>query len=362
MMSRGGFDVIIGNPPWREYAKVRKEYRILNYSTENCGNLHGICTERVLALRGPHGRSSFIVQLPLVSSSRMASVRSCLRQRSRSLYVMPFDDRPGRLFDGLEHCRAVIFLSQGVADLAALAMSTGHYQRWLSEFRDSLFQLFEYARPGEHSLFPDLFPKCGTELSRRVLEKLTLTDGQRLNMMLSKLATDHLIFYQEATQYWVKAAIGLPYYAKNGAEGVQPHGRALHFRSRRDTSTAFAALNSSLFYLYFITYGDCFHLSDTLATTFPLASSLGSERRLPQLGRQLMGDLRANGTRETIRTSDGNEITYEEFYGWKSKPIIDEIDCVLAKHYGFTDEELDFIINYDIKYRMGRDAESEHEG
>jgi len=30
-----------------------------------------------------------------------------------------------------------------------------------------------------------------------------------------------------------------------------------------------------------------------------------------------------------------------------------EIDRVLADHYGFTDEELDFIINYDIKYRMG---------
>ena len=36
-----------------------------------------------------------------------------------------------------------------------------------------------------------------------------------------------------------------------------------------------------------------------------------------------------------------------------SKPIIDEIDKVLARHYGFTEEELDFIINYDIKYRMG---------
>jgi len=35
--------------------------------------------------------------------------------------------------------------------------------------------------------------------------------------------------------------------------------------------------------------------------------------------------------------------------------IIDEIDRVLARHYGFTDEELDFIINYDIKYRMGDD-------
>ena len=42
-----------------------------------------------------------------------------------------------------------------------------------------------------------------------------------------------------------------------------------------------------------------------------------------------------------------------------SKPIIDEIDKVLAKHYGFTEEELDFIINYDIKYRMGDELESE---
>jgi hypothetical protein len=38
---------------------------------------------------------------------------------------------------------------------------------------------------------------------------------------------------------------------------------------------------------------------------------------------------------------------------------------VLAQHYGFTDEELDFIINHDIKYRMGDelfyDGEEEEE-
>jgi hypothetical protein len=34
---------------------------------------------------------------------------------------------------------------------------------------------------------------------------------------------------------------------------------------------------------------------------------------------------------------------------------------VLAAHYGFTDEELDFIVNYDIKYRMGRDATVDEE-
>ena len=45
---------------------------------------------------------------------------------------------------------------------------------------------------------------------------------------------------------------------------------------------------------------------------------------------------------------------YDEYTPSNSKPIIDEIDKVLAEHYGFTDEELDFIINYDIKYRMGK--------
>ena len=38
----------------------------------------------------------------------------------------------------------------------------------------------------------------------------------------------------------------------------------------------------------------------------------------------------------------------------KSKPILDEIDAVLAGHYGFTEEELDLLVNYDIKYRLGR--------
>jgi len=33
---------------------------------------------------------------------------------------------------------------------------------------------------------------------------------------------------------------------------------------------------------------------------------------------------------------------------------------VLAKHYGFTDEQLDFITNYDIKYRMGLAGKAEN--
>jgi len=42
-------------------------------------------------------------------------------------------------------------------------------------------------------------------------------------------------------------------------------------------------------------------------------------------------------------------------------PIMGEIDRPLARHYGLRPEgeELDFIINYDVKYRMTADTQEE---
>ncbi|MBC8243440.1 MAG: hypothetical protein H8E20_03515 [Verrucomicrobia bacterium] len=37
----------------------------------------------------------------------------------------------------------------------------------------------------------------------------------------------------------------------------------------------------------------------------------------------------------------------------------DENDSVASGHYGFTAGELNFILNYDIKYRLGRSTEEE---
>jgi hypothetical protein len=71
---------------------------------------------------------------------------------------------------------------------------------------------------------------------------------------------------------------------------------------------------------------------------------------LQQLCQQLMEDFQ----RHARHLKRGNTGSYT-IYAKKSKPIIDEIDRVLANHYGFTSEELDFIINYDRKYRIGSD-------
>ena len=39
--------------------------------------------------------------------------------------------------------------------------------------------------------------------------------------------------------------------------------------------------------------------------------------------------------------------------------VVDEIDGLLAEHYGLSKEELDFVINYDLKIRMGAAPDDE---
>lgn len=89
---------------------------------------------------------------------------------------------------------------------------------------------------------------------------------------------------------------------------------------------------------------------------------LGQLRKesIEELGRELEKRLRSTATKRSRKYPSGI-VQYEEYYPVEGKAVIDSIDRALAQHYGFTDEELDFIINYDIKYRMGRDAEGDEE-
>ena len=55
----------------------------------------------------------------------------------------------------------------------------------------------------------------------------------------------------------------------------------------------------------------------------------------------------------------GGAVSYQRFRPKTAKALFDEVDRVLAEHYKLTSQELDFILNYDIKYRMGQDGGEE---
>ena len=46
-------------------------------------------------------------------------------------------------------------------------------------------------------------------------------------------------------------------------------------------------------------------------------------------------------------------MNYQQFQARYSKSIINKIDEVLANHYGLTQDEMDFVIHYDERFRLG---------
>ena len=66
-------------------------------------------------------------------------------------------------------------------------------------------------------------------------------------------------------------------------------------------------------------------------------------------------------TKSTHYKTTGNDVVYDEYYPKLSKSFIDRIDEKLGSLYDFTAEEMDFIVNFDIKYRMGDELNNDSE-
>ena len=60
-----------------------------------------------------------------------------------------------------------------------------------------------------------------------------------------------------------------------------------------------------------------------------------------------------------VSTRTGDTIAYAAFNYQALRPILEEIDQVVAGHFGFTEAQADFIVSYDAKYRMGQSGEDD---
>ena len=91
---------------------------------------------------------------------------------------------------------------------------------------------------------------------------------------------------------------------------------------------------------------------------FSLSTIVGSERtQIDRLSNELNASLDDNSEIRTRNQKATGLVHLQTFFVGKSKGLIDEVDVILAKIAGLSDEDADFVINYDIKYRMGADED-----
>jgi len=172
------------------------------------------------------------------------------------------------------------------------------------------------------------------------------------------------VFYARKVHAFLNVLDFIPkIYDGHGKRRDPSEQKMLEFDTKPLADAALCALNSTLFRWFLSTFSDCRNLNRREVLSIPLGLSHVVQQegaRVAKLARSLSESLQQNSETREMRFKD-DVLKVQCIIPRHSKPILDEIDTVLAGHYGFTAEELDFILNYDIKYRLGRDAESDDE-
>jgi len=333
IMHAGGFDVIIGNPPYVDYSKVRDTYRVLekDYSTLESGNLYALITERTIPLS--EGRYGFILPLSSTNANGNSSLQEFIR-KSPSLHVSHYAVRPSKLFTGVDMNLTIVL----GARRGAQSHNTTSFNRWPSAFRENLFSTLQYATH-DISAKKCAFPKFGNSLEPSIWKKLN-TVKERISTYTVEHPSRCLAFHGFG-RYWRKCIL----------EALSDNYQEFSVASRL-APFVICLLNSQLSYWYWISSSDCYRFTKTDALNLTVPS--GAEgQEFTRLSKDLLESYEANSVVQE-KIARNMQVTKEkQFFPALSKDIIDNIDKVLAQEYGFTEEELDFIINYDIKYRMG---------
>ena len=362
IQGNGGFDVIIGNPPYVVYTERNFAYIISNsYRTLPCANLYAYCIERSNYILNNNGRFGMIVPNSSISADKLKPLQRIITE-NKKCWISNYSWRPSKLFEGADMLLAIIINCR--TNLKEVHSSK--YYKWYNEYRQSLFENVTYANT-TNLLIEGSIPKIPANIFNVILSKMQTQASDKLlryEMLLSM--SEHKYYYFRAVQYWFKILDKEPVYLDNGVQCVTGEMKPIYVTSEYDKYIQIAILSSSLFFTHYITWSSCQVVNSRDFNMQMCISNLDKYKKdsLFELGKLLQTDFEINShTIERNYSKKGRDFTMKKqhFFIKKSKPIIDEIDKVLAQHYGFTDEELDFIINYDIKYRMGSELDTDNE-
>jgi len=357
---RGGFDVIIGNPPYVEYTPQfqAKEYQAVGYTTAACGDLYALVTERCTRLRSKHGGLGLIVPISIFCTDGFAPLQKLCWQQLGMRWISTYSNRPAQVFEGAQK-RVTILLARDKEPSGQEMTWTSGYHRWKGEERDALMKakLSYIDRPRFGKFQAASVEKLGSATELSAFEKVVAKSHPLAAAI--RTTSQFPIYYTRKFSYFLLFLNRVPKIKRlDTGKAVPPSElKDLFFSTETAQQAALGVLSSSTFFWFWNTLSDCRNLNRRDLHTFPFnpeTVDAGSQKAFAKLGQRYLQALDQNASQMTK-----SGLSIESFDIPVAKPILDEIDTLLAGHYGLSAEELDFVINYDIKYRMGEELEGE---
>ena len=324
------YHIVVGNPPYVEDFKSGLEL------SDRYGNIYANILLNAAKKLEKNGAIGFIIPLSYVSTPRMKKLRDELGVLVSEQYILSFADRPDCLFDSV-HQKLCILI--GKDKKSEKTVYTGNYQYWYKQERATLFTDIQMVKNKHKN--EDFIPKLGTEQDIVIYKKITDTRKMQSVYDISRNGTES-VYLNRREAFWMKA------YREQVDD---PEYKVFSFKSPIEADYCYCLINSSLFWWYWISVSDCWHVSKDLnGFMMPMKVNMTGATELAQGLRQRLEETKVYvGTKQTQ-------------YEYKHRECLEEIraiDDFINAAYGLTEAESNYIKNFAIRYRTsgGIDAD-----
>lgn len=280
VMARGGFDAIIGNPPYIQKSQIPNLLlaSLLGYKVNVFTDLFEVCYERSLGLLSPSGRHGMIVMSSLARGDKCQGLRQLISELGMSEWWSTYSIRPASLFTGIKVRNTILIIGPGSGTF------TTSNKVFSAESRQWLFSTLEYA-PTSRS------PKDGPVrggVVQALAEKLMTHE-----LVLDKTRSQE-IFFRRSGKYWMPVLLGPPRFFRSfpGDTGEADLVAESSSLGRGEPqSLAIAVSGSKLGYLNWALLGDDFNVSGKQTVNARKFAMLAHSRdeSLEQLAASIVG-------------------------------------------------------------------------
>jgi len=345
IMHRGGFDVVVGNPPY--VAKGKVDYKVVGLKTAGTPDIYAPMTERAATLCAPAGRLGMILPISAQFSEDFRALREYLTGRFPQRWVSTFSRNPAALFEAGLGVRSSIIVA-GPGDETRTLTTRTH--RWVEGYRPALFESLRYtSMPGDVIAATDSWPRAHSPATAAMTAAMLESCPSRLTTAVRRRG-EHQVGMKSIGLYWISCYSTEPPSYTLAGEPI-PHtavrGIAFEDENYRDAALAVLASKSALY--WWATNGDDFNVTGGLLIRVPVdLHRLGLEDReaLSEIGRDLAAAL-------------PEHVQYTKYAGkWMGNYVLPELrhitdraDAILARALGYVDSIADLEAFYWSFYK-----------
>ncbi len=351
IIAAGGFDVVVGNPPYVKASDARKEYTVRNYNTERCPDIYAWVMERAATLASQQGAYGMIVPHSLTFSNNFQLLRDELGRDFSAKWYSSFARIPAALFSAEVRVRNTIFV--GVRG-GAQGNHTTITHRWFEEARPHLIDCLEYAafNPG---VWNGLIPKLSNQPLLSALEaaKAALPN---LDSRISNQPTGYPLHFKKSAYNWVSFANEeAPSYSPGGQLIAQTKVGQIYLASDDDRSLIHTLLNGKIAFIWWCVVGDDFDVTKKDFEYLPLPALNGCDgTQLQKLSSQLDADMRDN---VVFKLNAGKRVG--NFNLARCRGTTDQSDKIWATALGLADRLDDIELCYAKIVKTNFDSDDE---